>query len=198
MKNRSTNVLLATIAFVLALFGMLFSFTNPPGVYDVNINPRFMSVVDLAEKIKRRTGLQVIDLREDELFEQFHIPTAKNIPWKKLDLFTAFPVGQLVFYSDALPSQRIWSRLPDSLKDRSAILYGGIHDWYDHLLYPSLPAKAPERDSVIYHQVQGLSLFFGGQPQFSEGESMEYYHRDLGTITHSSKKGRRKLVRKGC
>ncbi|MEP5614153.1 MAG: rhodanese-like domain-containing protein [Cyclobacteriaceae bacterium] len=199
MKKPPHNQRLAAVAFILSFFGLLFSFVSPDGLGNVNQKPNYLSVVSLADKIKNREDLHVIDLREKELFDEFHIPTAQHIPLNRL-IETTIPSGILVFYSgDDLLARQMWVQLPDSLKVRSFIVYGGIHDWYERLLYPELPTKASQYDSGIFRNVHDLSLFYGGQAEFVEKEDvLEYYRQDLTEVAWPKSHRENGLVRKGC
>ncbi|MEP1095463.1 MAG: rhodanese-like domain-containing protein [Cyclobacteriaceae bacterium] len=200
MKNLSLNQRLAAVAFVLAFVGLLFSFISPDGMKSVNQKPNYISVVSLADRVKNREDMQIVDLRAKELFEEFHIPTAQHIPLDSFFKKISIPKGTLIFYSgDDLFSRQLWTRLPDSLKGRSYIVYGGIHDWYERLLYPELPAKTSTQDSAIFRSVHDLSLFYGGQAEFVEGQDvLEYYRQDLTDVAWPKSHRENGLVRKGC
>jgi len=200
MKKLSLSQRLATIAFILAFFGLLFSFVSPDGMKNVNKKPKYISVVSLAEMVKNREDIQIIDLREKELFDEFHIPTAEHIPLESLLNEPSILGDTLVFYSgDDLLSRQLWIRLPNSLKERSYIVYGGIHDWYERLLYPELPAKTGPQDSAIFQEVHDLSLFYGGQAEFvEEQDALEYYRQDLKEAEWPKPHRENGLVRKGC
>lgn len=200
MKNFSLNRKLGVLAFTLAFVGLLFDFISPEGKNQINESPNYISVVSLAEKIKNRESVRVIDLRSKELFEEFHIPTADHLPLERWLDQNEISDDLLVFYSGDDPlCRQLWRGLPQSVQQRSVILYGGIHDWYERLLYPKLPIKYDRGDSAIFHKVHDLSLFYGGQAEFVEDkEVMKYYQQDFDKLKWQKSHRQNGLVRKGC
>ncbi|MEQ9404901.1 MAG: rhodanese-like domain-containing protein [Cyclobacteriaceae bacterium] len=199
MKNFSLNERLAILAFTMAFLSFLFAFINPDGLSGVNEKPNFISVISLAEKIKNREDLQVIDLRSEDSYGEFHLPTAEHIPLEQLLQLTELSGDTIVFYSgDDFLSRRLWTLMPDSTKRKSYVLFGGVHDWYERLLYPKLPSRFEGRDSVL-NTVHDLSVFYGGKVEFTEGdELMEYYQLDFTETSWPVSKRQNGLVRKGC
>jgi rhodanese-related sulfurtransferase len=200
MSRLSLNQWLAVFAFTFALIGLIFSFIDPNGMGEINKKPNYISVISLAEKIRNREPIKVIDLRTTDLYTEFHIPTTKQIPLEELILKVGSTEALFVFYSGDDPLTRhFWASLPDSIQQRSLILYGGIHDWYDKLLYPSLPIKYDPKDSANYKHIEDLSLFYGGQPEFvEEKDIMDYYQQDFSKASWPRSHRQNGLVRKGC
>ncbi|MEO1050988.1 MAG: rhodanese-like domain-containing protein [Bacteroidota bacterium] len=200
MRQLTMNQKLAAMAFVLAFTGLLFGFISPNGMNGTNQKPNFISVIKLAEMIKNRESVQIIDLRSDELYEAFHIPTAELLQPEQAFRGVKPKPALAVFYSGDDPlSRQHWDNLTTDQKQRSAILYGGVHDWYDRLLYPELPIKYGALDSAMYHNVHELSLFYGGQAEFvNDQKVMNYYLQDFSQLPWPKSHRQNGLVRKGC
>ncbi len=200
MKHFSLNQKLAALALAISLAALLLGFVSPNGINKANEAPNYISVVSLAQKIKDREPINLIDLRSKKMYDQFHIPTAEHLPLSDLLDRSEFPEGQLVFYSGDDPlSRHLWSELPDAIKLRSLIVYGGVYDWYERLLYPELPMKVDQKDSVVYRQVHDLSLFYGGQAEFvEEKDVMDYYLQDFSKASWPRYYRQNGLMRKGC
>ena len=198
MTSISTNKRLATLAFVLAVLAMISSFIAPEGLKDESDHPDFISVVDLATAIKNREEFRLIDLREVEEFEEFHLPSAVNIPYDSA-LKMEFE-GKVIFYSgDDYLAKRLWEKLPQSAKTNVQVLYGGVHDWYEKLLYPELPINSPEEHRPVVNKVMELSTYYGGQIEFVDDVKMlEYYDYDLSKKYWPRAKRTNGLMRKGC
>ena len=49
------------------------------------------------------------------------------------------------------------------------ILRGGLQEWKDSVLFPSLPADATPAQRVTFAKMAEVSRFFGGQPQDAPG-----------------------------
>lgn len=200
MKKLTTNRQLAALAVLLATGALIAGLAFPDGPGHANEGPRFVSVLELAERIKSREELTLIDLREEELYEEFHLPTAVNVPLHQIQANGLEAGAANVFYSgDDLLTRHLWISLPKEVKAHSAILYGGVHDWYNYLLYPTLPLTAHGEDSVVVEKVNELTRFYGGQAEFAKDSvGASYYTRDLRQAPWPVVKRTGKLMRKGC
>ena len=199
MSKISFNKKLAVVAFILSFFAMIFSFIFPKGLKNKE-KPKYISVYTLAQKIKNKENIQVIDLRKNADFKKFHIPTAKNILIKNWLKPSEESSDLLVFYSgDDFLTRKLWIQLPESIKKISTVLYGGIHDWYEMLLYPKLPINASKKDSIILKNIKTLTKYFGGKIEFvNDYKTLNYYKKDISNANWSSKNRKNSLVHKGC
>lgn len=191
---------LAVVAFGVLLLTLAAALLAPDGKDGVNSSPRFLSVVALAEEIRERKQFQLIDLRPAELFEEFHLPTAVNMPAEHFNAALLPADQELVFYSgdDALARQ-IWESLPDSVRRRSRVLYGGVRDWFDRLLYPNLPLHPSGPDAALSETIEDLSQFYSGQAEFvDDANALDYYKIDLKEARWPARKREGKLQRRGC
>lgn len=193
LRQKSTVTVLGIVLTSL-LVGLAF----PNGFRDANRPPNFIGVVELAEKIRNREDFLLIDLREATLYEEFHIPSAQNKPFSKLNVEEL--EGTIIFYSgDDLVARQAWNAMPDRLRSRSRILYGGVHDWYSRLLYPTLPFGAKVEDRVVLDRVHELSNFYGGYADFKDDPNlMNYYRINLQQASWPKYNRSGTLVRKGC
>jgi hypothetical protein len=200
MTQLTFNLKLAAAAFLLAVASLIASLAFPNGPKSVSQAPRFVSVLSLAEQIKSREPLVLVDLREPDLYDEFHLPTAVSMSLNEIQE-KGLPEGKTyVFYSgDDLLTRHLWISLPQEAKRRSSVLYGGVHDWYNHLLYPTLPLVAHGEDSVMTEKVNALTRFYGGQAEFeNDSVGVAYYTRDLSKASWPVVKRSGKLARKGC
>ncbi len=201
MNSMSFNKKLAVLGFILAFLAMIFSFFTPDGLNGVHEKPNYISILTLAEKIKSREHLDLIDLRSEAAYLKFHLPTAQKVSVNEWLSNTITHKDTIVFYSgDDKLTQQLWQELPDTLKPKVKILYGGVHDWYERLLYIKLPVTFPTKDSVIVERIKILNKFYGGRTEFIEDHHLlDYYHTDLTKMGWKHHKGSRHgLVRKGC
>ncbi|WP_416866680.1 MAG: rhodanese-like domain-containing protein [Imperialibacter sp.] len=200
MMKLTLNQKLAAMALLLAVASLIVALAFPNGPKSVSQEPRFVSVLSLAEQIKNREPLVLIDLREPDLYEEFHLPTAVNMSLNEIQTNGLEPGVTYVFYSaDDLLTRHLWISLPPGIKKRSSILYGGVHDWYDRLLYPTLPLVASGEDSVVAEKVNALTRFYGGQAEFeNDSTGLAYYTKDMGKASWPVVKRVGKLMRKGC
>lgn len=193
----SLNQKLALLAFTISLLAFITSVFFPDNLSSERPSGlNYISVLDLAESIKNRESLVLIDLRSKEEFDQFHIPTAKNLMTPELLSYDFNPDANIVLYSerDSLSKQAFFA-----LKEKSTIeikvLKGGVQDWYHRLLYPRMPKEVPIEDKELVARVKVLTDYFGGRFEFvDEGYLLDYYHGN----TSNQPVIRSRLVRMGC
>lgn len=197
LKNFTLNKKLAILVILVAMLAMSLSVISPNGLNAVNERPNFISVLDLAERIKKRDKINLLDLRSQVKYDSFHLPSAEFFQDKKQ---LAKHSNQYVFYSDDYKSSmKLWSSLTNETKEKSYILYGGVHDWYENLLYPEIPIHISDKDSELTSRIIMLNKFYGGRIEMSEKHHLlDYYYLDMKKVkTHASTHGG-SLVRKGC
>lgn len=192
----NNRVFLMMVGVLMA--GLIMSLAFPEGFNRVNRQPNFIGVVELAQKIRNRESMMLVDLRDQEAYQEFHIPAARNIPLNEVNenLFEQ-PV---IFYSgDDLLARQLWDDLPDSLRDHTIIVYGGIRHWYDYILYPTLPFGKEVTDAVLLDQIHELCEFYGGFAEFEQdSELLNYYQQNLRKANWPNVQAGGKLMRKGC
>lgn len=189
------RVLLVIVGVVMA--SLIMSLAFPEGFNRANRQPNFIGVVELAQKIRNRESMVLVDLRDQEAYDEFHIPSATQIP---LDEVKGYLFEQpVIFYSgDDLLARQLWDNLPDSLRDRTTIVYGGVRHWYDRVLYPTLPFGKGVTDSDLLDQIHDLSEFYGGFADFEESALLDYYKKDLTKVGWPKVQVGGSLMRKGC
>ncbi|WP_424963984.1 rhodanese-like domain-containing protein [Ekhidna sp.] len=198
MNDLTINRRLALIGFGIVLAGLVMALAFPEGLNGVNRQPQFIGVVELAEKIKNREMLDIVDLRDARSYEEFHIPTASNVP---LDEFNPNLITKqtIVYSGDDLLVRRLWDTLPDSLRDHTVIVHGGVHDWFDRVLYPTLPFGDGVTNKSLVNKVHELCQFYGGFADFENDAGLiEYYEKDLTKASWPKVYRTGGLIRKGC
>ena len=164
---------------------------------------KYIGSLELAEMIKSRESIRLIDLRSAKEYNEFHLPGADNVDPKDFLSNPEILEEQVVFYSGEDPlAVDLWEQLPDDMKMKSNILYGGAVAWYDRILYPKIPLKSSIEDSMLVRHIKDLSRFYGGHPEFvNDPDILNYYHKDLQggqqktpQINHKT----RTLKRQGC
>ena len=198
MNLEPINIKLAVIAFGLAVLAMVLSLIYPYGLKEVNQPPNFIDVLTLAQTIKDREPVLLIDLRDKKKFGEFHLPTAINLSVNDAVSKIKGSSTPVVFYSgDDERSKQLWSLLPDPLKAKSKVLYGGVHDWYDRILYPSLPPKKIK--GKLVKKIIELNNFYGGKVKFvGDSTILNYYEQDFSQKLWPAVYRSKKLFREGC
>jgi len=116
--------------------------------------------------IQGRADYRLIDLRTPEEFEQYHIPGAENVAITGLADHGLLRNEKIILYSEGgIHSAQAWFLLRAKDYNGVYILRGGLQDWRDSVLFPSLPADATPAQRVTFAKMAEVSKFFGGQPQ---------------------------------
>jgi rhodanese-related sulfurtransferase len=125
-----------------------------------------ITAVELATWIKdRKPGLRVIDVRPSAAFDTFHVPTAERILLETL-VRTPFTKHEtVVLYSDGgAHAAQGWVLLRARGHRQVYFLRGGLADWLDEVMNPTLPPDATPEARATFDRVAALSRYFGGTP----------------------------------
>ena len=168
--------LLAAAAAVLAILAAFAgsSRENPGGTMDVAAlageiehESDHVTARELAVWIHdRKAGLRVIDVRSDSEFAEFHIPTAERMPLTALAKMQPKGNETLVLYSEGgAHAAQGWVLLRSRGYQRVYFLRGGLLDWMDDVMSPTLAAKTGDAKADAAHDsIAALSRYFGGVP----------------------------------
>ena len=116
--------------------------------------------------IQGRADYRLIDLRTPADFGQYHIPGAENVPITGLADHGLLRNDKIVLYSEGgIHSAQAWFLLRAKQYAGVYILRGGLQEWKDSVLFPSLPADPTPAQRVTFAKMAEVSRFFGGQPQ---------------------------------
>jgi rhodanese-related sulfurtransferase len=95
---------------------------------------RSISATLLKEMIDKEAPIQIIDMREPEQFEQYHITSAHNIPLNVIKNKTDFIRPRhlvIVYCSFGAKSEYMADYLRETLNTRNiCFLEGGLYEWY--------------------------------------------------------------------
>ncbi|HET9212503.1 MAG TPA: rhodanese-like domain-containing protein [Thermoanaerobaculia bacterium] len=171
------------LALAALLLGAVAVLGDPYGGGAVRIHPRELALevhneVDhvTAQQLAGwilagRSDYRLIDLRDPQAYAAYHIPPAENIP------LTGLPGDlarneKIVLYSDGgIHSAQAWFLLKAEGYEASYILLGGLDDWNDQILNPTLPAKATPAQIAAFEKARQVSAYFGGTPRIASGEA---------------------------
>lgn len=103
---------------------------------------RSISAILLKEMIDKEAPIQIIDMREPEQYEHYHITSAYNIPLKIIKYKTDFIQPNhlvIVYCSFGAKSEYMTDYLRETLNTRNiCFLEGGLYEWYKEI-DPSAP-----------------------------------------------------------
>lgn len=178
MKNGKQATLVRILAWAAVISGIAAAFAGSPyssrnGRIDVDALSKTVqheddhaTALELAAWIReRRPGLRVIDVRTAPEYDAYHIPTAERVP---LDSIAHVPFRKdetIVLYSEGgAHAAQAWVFLRALGYDRVLFLRGGLQDWLDDVMSPTLSPTASRRDTAAFESNAALSRYFGGVP----------------------------------
>jgi uncharacterized membrane protein YedE/YeeE/rhodanese-related sulfurtransferase len=115
-----------------------------------------VTAIELASWIRsRKAGLRIIDLRDAEAFDGYHVPTAERVPLESLARVQFTSAETIVLISDGgAHAAQGWVFLRALGREHVYFLRGGLGEWLDDVMHPA--------------QTTPLSRYFGGTPRIDE------------------------------
>ena len=166
----SPNQMLAALAGLCALGALLAGDVPKPGRQDDHT----VSAVELAGWIReQRPGLQVIDLRSQTDFEQYHIPGSRHSTAAAAQLTPDTAALVVVYAQSAEETRRLRARLERQRGARVYQLQGGVGAWLTDIMNPQPGEHETPESRLLYQKKRELADHFGGSAtRFSEPGSM--------------------------
>ncbi|MBL9207619.1 MAG: YeeE/YedE family protein [Opitutaceae bacterium] len=167
-------------AIVLVSLGLVAAFAGNPfrGAFarvdtkqlalDAGTKSDHVSVTQLADWIiEGRSDFVLVDVREPAEFASYHIPGARNVPLAELTPdFVARNERIVVCSEGGIHAAQAWFLLRSLGFPAVYLLFGGLEEWKDTVLYPAAPpASAPARDHIEFAKRAAVAKYFGGAPQ---------------------------------
>ena len=131
---------------------------------------RFVSPEYLADMIiNKDPSLKLIDIRNKDYFEAFHINTAENYPLSELevsldDLIRDCEKYEHILYGNAdFNSEKAWLLLKSNGCSNVYILKGGLNTWFQDILNPTEPSDVASLEEVeLYKSRLAMKNYFLG------------------------------------
>jgi len=122
--------------------------------------------------VEGRTNYRLIDLRGEREFADYHIPTADNLVLSSLPEAGISPTEKIVLYSDGgVHAYQAWMLMRAKGYRNIYTLKGGLDQWKDEVLFPSLAENAAAPERARFERMAALSRFFGGTPREGGAEA---------------------------
>lgn len=184
MKNLSMNKKLAIIALALGFIALFLG--NPYRGSQMNINAKELALIvgkevdhikaeDLADWIiQGKVDFRIIDTRSENEYSEYHIPGAENIPVATLEKADLLKNEKIILYSEGgIHSAQAWLILKAKGYKGVYILFGGLDEWNEKVLFPSIPENPTPEQLSYFDKMKEVSKFFGGTPQTGSAEIKE-------------------------
>lgn len=181
IMNLSGSRKLALVALILGLVAVLLG--NPYDNTFTKINVKSLSVESIRDSeiinvkelagwiIEGRVDYRLVDLRDEEAYKEYFIPTAVNIPTSKLMESNLMRNQKILLYcEDNIRAAQGWFILKANNYKGVYILNGGVDSWKDEILFPTISENASTEEKAEFDKMVEVSKFFGGSPQIGETE----------------------------
>jgi rhodanese-related sulfurtransferase len=169
--NQRLIVIALTLGFLALLIGSPYSTKASVDVKELSLiisrGEDHITVEALAETIMKGTSdYTVVDIRTKKEYEEYHIPTATNIPLAELVDTKLAKDEKIALYSEGgIHSSQAWYLMKARGYLNVYFLTGGLDEWKENILFPSLPANATPEQTALFEKRKGLCAYFGGTPQ---------------------------------
>ncbi|MBK5256646.1 MAG: rhodanese-like domain-containing protein [Vicinamibacteria bacterium] len=126
-----------------------------------------VDVGDLAAWIvEGRSDYRLIDLRSEDEYAAYHIPTAENIVLSALPDAGLSPNEKIVLYSDGgIHAYQAWMLMRAKGFRTIYTMKGGLDEWKAAVLFPTMAENAPAAERARFERAAAMSRFFGGTPR---------------------------------
>jgi len=184
IKNLSLNQKLAAVLLVLAVLALFAG--NPYSSARTYIDAQELAMIvdrkvdhvtveELADWIiQSKADYRLIDLRTEKEFGEYNIPTSENIPLSNLLNAGLQRNEKIVIYSEGgIHSAQAWFLLRARDYKSVYILFGGLEEWKDRILFPRFADNATPEQMQAFEKIKQVSKYFGGTPQSGPGEAVQ-------------------------
>lgn len=178
----SLNQKLALVAATLGLFALFVGSPYTGSTATLNVKELglivekevdHVSVDELADWIiKGKADFRLIDVRSAKEFDEYHIPSAENIPVGSLFDGGILRNEKVILYSEGgVHAAQAWFLLKAQKYNSVYILREGLAEWKEKILFPSISANASAEEKLAFEKRKAVSAFFGGTPHTGTADS---------------------------
>jgi len=116
--------------------------------------------------IEGRTDYRLVDIRSEQAFAEYHIPTAENVPIATVLDGALGRTDKIVLYGDGgIHAAQAWMALKGMGYRRVYTLLEGLDAWRDEVLFPVAPPSPSPEEQARFERAVQVARFFGGQPR---------------------------------
>jgi len=183
LSKFSLNQKLGVLALAL---GALAVFANVAPGHTVKVNAKeLLTGVARAEDhvtpeelaawiIEGRADYRLVDIRDEEAFAEYHIPTAENVPLAAVTDGALGRTDKLVLYGDGgIHAAQAWMVLKGKGYPRVYTLLEGLDGWKDEVLFPVMAESPTAEQQARFERAVQVARFFGGQPRAAAAPGAE-------------------------
>lgn len=156
-----------------------------------------VTALELAQWIRdRKAGLRIVDLRDSAAFDDYHLPRSERIAIEDLPSARFAPEETIVLISEAGGhAAQGWVLLQVAGHRNAFFLRGGIAEWVDDVMTPTLAVNATPAEAAAFQPVSALSRYFGGSPHVAGTHTTTFQESTKAAAPSADIRG---LRRRGC
>jgi rhodanese-related sulfurtransferase len=211
LPPRKRMGILAIILGILAIFA-----DSPYNKVTANVNLKDLAInsskdvdrvkiEDLADwLIKGKMDYRLIDLRREEDFLKYNIPSSENITIENLLAKDLQRNDKILLYSDDdFSSSQAWFLLKSSSFKSVSVLKGGLDKWKSNILFPACNCNENPSTAQLHkhNKLAEVSKFFGGKIQterISDTKNNFEMPELAAPVKVTLKRAKGKKKREGC
>ena len=175
-SSLSTPKKLAVVALILGIIAVFAGSPYMGSEVKVNTKDLALSTVKNSDKIKPieladwiikgKSDYTLVDLRNEDQYNQYFIPTAINIPLPQLPESDLLRNQKIILYADDdVNAAQAWFILKSQGFKGVYILDGSLKGWNNEVLFPKLAVNASKEKIAQFEKIKEISQYFGGSAQ---------------------------------
>lgn len=212
LKNLNGPQRLGVLAILLGIIAAFIGTPNDTTSAKVNTKEIAVSSINSNDKvcvkelsdwiIKGKFDYRLIDLRNEDGYTSYNIPTSENIQMAQLLDSDLMRNEKIILYSDTdIAAAQAWFLLKAKDYKGVTILDGGLDKWKGSILNPDLKAAASADEAQYNETIISVANYFGGNPTL-DGEKITsgktVVSKPVTPAKITLKKPRGKKKREGC
>jgi uncharacterized protein len=126
---------------------------------DDHVTPRELA----AWIVETRSDYRLVDLRPAKDYAEYHLPGAENVTLSALPDASLLRSEKIVLYSEGgIHASQAWILMRAKGFRNVYTLKGGLEQWKDEVLFPSLADHATAEERARFERAAALAQFLGG------------------------------------
>ena len=157
-----------------------------------------VTAIELARWIREKhAGLRIVDLRDADAFDAYHIPGAEQVSVSALPRVRFDESETVVLYSEGgAHAAQGWFFVRAAGHERVYFLREGLYEWMRDIMEPTLPPDADSASLAAWPEVSALSRWFGGMPRIGEPSAVP--DEAIRAPAEGASEAVRRVRRRGC
>lgn len=188
-------ILLVGLALILALLPQKKAYEELPAtelLKQVSSSARFISPDVVADRlIQNDPSMLLVDVRTTNLFQEYSIPGAVNIPLQEImrpenqEILSQEGIDIIFFSSGDVQADQAWIVTRRKGLDHIYVMKGGLNDWFKNFFMVQPPAETASSEEIALYQFRSAvkQYFTGGAVQTDQQPTPEKI-----TVTPKKKK----------